>query len=295
VHDEGIGLDVERRTLACAQTPGVSYDWLSMDIGSMPDTASIENAQRFGLAVRPVEHLLAGVDALMERARRQAIEVAVVGAGAGGIELCLALDYRARREAGPERVRFSMVSETKELLPHFGEPVRKRVDRVLQQRGIAVHRGCRVIAAQEGGLLLEAGTHIRTDMPIWVTGPAAAPWLRGSGLNLDDRGFVLVDECLRSTSHPEVFAAGDVATMAHHARPKSGVYAVRQGPALSANLRRAVLNQPLRRFAPQRRALQLISVGERAAIASWGALAVEGGWVWRWKDWIDRRFIARYA
>lgn len=54
----------------------------------------------------------------------------------------------------------------------------------------------------------------------------------------DEAGFVRIDECLRAEGWDNVFAVGDVATSAIHPRPKAGVYAVRQGPPLAANLRR---------------------------------------------------------
>ena len=106
------------------------------------------------------------------------------------------------------------------------------------------------------------------------------------GLAVDERGFVLVDERLRSVSHPEVFAAGDCATLRHAPHSKSGVYAVRHAPVLAANLGGAE-----RRYVPQRRALALIGCGDRHAIADWNGLSVEGAWVWRWKDRIDRRWV----
>ena len=52
---------------------------------------------------------------------------------------------------------------------------------------------------------------------------------------------------------------------------------------------------PLQTYAPQRRTLYLLSCGERRAIASWGGWTAEGAWVWRWKDRIDRAFVARYT
>jgi len=39
----------------------------------------------------------------------------------------------------------------------------------------------------------------------------------------------------------------------------------------------------------------LLSCGARRAIASWGNWSAQGRWVWAWKDWSDRRFVARYA
>ena len=92
-----------------------------------------------------------------------------------------------------------------------------------------------------------------------------------------------------------MFAAGDCAAQLGHPRPKSGVFAVRQGPPLAANLRRAANELPLQKYVPQRHALALISTGDRHAIASRGPFVVEGDWVWRWKDRIDRAFMAKYS
>ena len=93
-------------------------------------------------------------------------------------------------------------------------------------------------------------------------------------------------------SHPEVFAAGDVATRQDAPHPKSGVYAVRAGPPLAANLRALCAGAALQPYTPQKRTLYLLSLGEKRAIASWGRWSAEGRWVWRWKDHIDRGFIA---
>ena len=144
-------------------------------------------------------------------------------------------------------------------------------------------------------ILLAAGGELTTDGVLLATGAAAAQWPAAAGLAVDRRGFVEVDTTLRSTSHPFVFATGDCATMIDHPRPKSGVYAVRAGPALARNLRRSVSRAPLDRYVPPSRALNLMVTGRRRAIGTWGGFSFEGVWAWRWKDWIDRRFMARLA
>ena len=127
-----------------------------------------------------------------------------------------------------------------------------------------------------------------------ATPATAAPWLAAAGLACDPRGFVRVDDNLRSPSHPFVFGAGDCVSQDGRSRPRSGVYAVRQGPPLAANLRAAATGGALARYVPQERALALISTGGKHAVAVRGRLCVAGRWVWRWKDCIDRRFMRRY-
>src|SRR6185369_1360634 len=72
-------------------------------------------------------------------------------------------------------------------------------------------------------------------------------------------------------------------------------YAVRQGPPLAANLRRALAGKRLRRAVPQRRGLALIGTGDQKAVASRGPFAAYGPRLWQLKDWIDRRWMRRYT
>jgi selenide,water dikinase len=135
----------------------------------------------------------------------------------------------------------------------------------------------------------------RFDALFWTAGAAAAPLVAESGLETDAAGFALVDAHLRSVSHPEVFAAGDAASFRGLNVPKSGVYAVREGAVLAENLTRVVRGLPLAAYEPQKKSLVLLSCGGRYAIAARGGWSAEGGWAWRWKDWIDRRWVKGFG
>src|SRR6185437_9784941 len=125
------------------------------------------------------------------------------------------------------------------------------LSRILKERGIRVRTDAPVTRVEPGRLIAADGGAIAFDEALWVTEASGAPWLADTGLPLDDRGFLVVDESLRSAGDEAVFAAGDVATMPAHPREKAGVYAVRAGPPLADNLRRALAGRRLRRAVPQ--------------------------------------------
>ena len=225
----------------------------------------------------------------------------MVGAGAGGVELLLSLERRLRRDlaaAGhdPGSLAFTLVARSDEVLPGFPERMRERFAGILRERGIEVRTASPVTRVVDGGALqLGGGSVLPLDEILWATRASPAGWLKETGLALDERGFVRVGPTLESVSHRGVFAAGDVASLEGRALPKSGVYAVREGPALADNLRRALTGRALAPYKPQRDALYLVSTGEPYAIGTRNGVVVEGAWVWRLKDWIDRRFMRKFS
>jgi selenide,water dikinase len=290
-------LDPAARAVTLGDGTRLEFDLASLDIGSTRATAGVPGANDHAVGVKPVEAFLRAWSGAVERARAGALRRAlVVGGGAAGIELLLAMQYRIAREAGRrDTVEWRLLTDVDALLPMHNARVRAIFRRLLAEREVEVHLASPVVRVEPGVAFAAGGFRVAGDLIVWATGAAASPRLAGAGLAVDARGFVAVDETLRSVSHPHVFAAGDCATMVGHPRPKSGVYAVRQGPPLAANLRNALAGRPLERHAPQARALALISAGDHYAVASRGGWALEGGWVWRWKDRIDRRFVRRYA
>ena len=292
--DAAVGIDLATRRVLCRSRPPIRYDLLSLDIGSRPNTGSVPGAAEHAIPVKPIDGFLQRFEGVLARVREgRTRHVLLVGGGAGGVELLLSVETRLRREA-PDgaALRFTLVSASNEILPSFPAAFRARFHAILIERGIAVHTGVRVAAVERGVVTLADGVRLDADEILWTTEAAPASWLGETGLPLDN-GFVSVDANLQATT--DVFAAGDMISFRPGAIPRSGVYAVRAGPVLARNLRAALTGKRLRPYRPQAQALAIVSTGTTHAVMTRNNLMIEGDWVWRLKDRIDRRWMATYT
>jgi selenide,water dikinase len=289
---EVTALDPQTRTLSMAGRPPLRYDLLSIDIGSQPELDSVPGAREQAVPVKPVSGLWQrwqGLDkALAVETASQTI--ALVGGGAGSVELALAMAHRLSGRAAP----ISLWCGAPEILQGYNARARSAVMAALHQAEITVYLNSRVERVEPGRLHIEGGAEERFDHLFWCTGATPAPWIEASGLATDEAGFLAVSDTLQSLDDERVFGAGDIATQVKHPRPKAGVYAVRQAPVLAHNLRSVLLGKKLRQHHPQDRFLSLISLGTRRASADKGLFSATGAWVWRWKDRIDRQFMEKF-
>jgi pyridine nucleotide-disulfide oxidoreductase family protein len=279
-------IDATRKQILCANGDLVEFDVLSIDIGSAPQYAAIVGAADHAIAIRPIETFIEHMTTLVEVRQRRAtpMHITVIGAGAGGVEVALALKHR-RAE-----LQVSLVSGANTLPGNIAP----RIANALNRAGVAVFAGSPAIEIGPNNVTLADDRVIESEQTIVALGASAPSWLAMTGLACDPSAYLVTNNFLQSISHEFVFAAGDCASIEAYPRPKSGVYAVRAGPPLEQNLRAALTSRPLTRYVPQTRSLYLISTGNKYAIGSWGRVSWEGEWVWRWKDRIDRTFMAKY-
>lgn len=285
VQTRAMSLDLVNNLVHCADGSELAFDVLSVDTGTVLDPGALPGSAEHGVLVRPLEGFIQAWTALAARLDAlDAPRLAMVGGGAAGIELLLAM-----RHARP-RWHFTLVSGANTLPGSVGP----RLATILAARDVALLGNTSATRVTAEAVEVSRGEPVPADAAIIATGATAGFPLPAPGLRRDEAGFILVDEHLQSVSHPRVFAAGDCSTMRNHPHPRSGVYAVRAGPPLARNLRRALAGRALTKHIPQRRSLYLISTGDRYAVASWGNWSWQGAWVWRWKDRIDRKFVDQY-
>ena len=290
-----VAINAAQRMVTLADGSTIHYDAVSIDVGSTPPVQGMAGATEHTLPVKPVQAFLVAWDALIAKVRAGDVRsLAMVGGGAAGVEMLLAMQHRLSQLHVPHKMRFMLITDTPQLLANHARGVRAALTRNLARKQIEVHCATRIARAEAGALFADNGARIDADAIFLATGAAAPTWPAAGGLAANDNKFININKYLQSTSHTDVFAAGDCATIENQVYPKSGVYAVRQGPPLAENLRRFLLGESLMEYTPQPRTLALISTGERHAIASYGGLSFHGNWVWRWKNHIDRAFMAKY-
>jgi selenide, water dikinase len=294
--DQAIGLDLVNQQVLCADRPPVGFDYLSIDIGSTPALPQVFDLNLIGKTVipaKPVPQFLQWWNDLFQQLQNHSqLTLGIVGGGVGGVEL--ALNVQQRLQPQLEQLELHLVSRSATLLPQQNPWVQQYFQQLLTQRGIQIHLQETVESFDGKVLQCRSGLSIDCDATVWVTQATAPDWLKAAGLAVDERGFVQVDETLQSISHPNVFATGDIAAMIDHPRPKAGVFAVRQGKPLFENLQAVFKGKSLTKYLPQRDYLSLIGTGDGIAVAVRGPIVLDGPWVWRWKQQIDRRFMRRF-
>ena len=273
--------------------PNLAYDYLSIDVGIEPALTDLAEFDEALVPVKPISGFMARFNLVYEQYRGGGA-FAIVGAGAAGLELAFALNHRlgikAEKNGLPKPVLY-LCQAAAELLPEAPPRLRAKAKNALAAQGIQFQPQFRAVRQGAGQLASASGAVLEVDQVFWATGAAPQAFLQNSDLAGTPSGYIAVNAQLQSVSHPNVFAVGDAADMVEQARPKAGVYAVRQAPVLFKNLVRMHRGQSLIRFKPQQRVLSLIALGEQTALGYKGPFWGWGRSLWRLKRRIDYKFL----
>ena len=294
-------IDLHARSIALPSRPELSFDLLSLNIGSVPDISGMPGAAEHTISIKPIDGFLRAWDDI----RRDAVEaiqggrgyrIAIVGGGPASVELACAARARILKDSsgGEGRLEIRILSAAAEILPSHNRQMRESAREALQKRNIEVLTGKVVSGFDARTVRCKDGASMEADCIVVATGASLPDWPVRAGLARSEDGFLEVNRYLQSTSHDFVFVAGDAATIKGRERPKSGVYSVRQGKPLARNLLRYATGKRLLGYSPQRHALAMLNLGDGRAIASRGGMFFRGRWVWRLKHLIDQRFLRKY-
>lgn len=268
IEDTALHVDATQQKVSLRHHPDLAWDALSINVGSEPAK------EQSGVGIKPMHDFLAKLH-LMDQAR----SIAIVGGGAGGVELAFNLQSRYGTAKS-----ISLIQRDAELLPQAPAGVRKRMEKLSRERGIHLHLN----VTRPNSIL---ASH---DFILWATSARGPGFLRESGLSVNEQGLLLTEDTFLCQGQSRIFAVGDCAWIPTQPRPRAGVYAVRSARPLYENIRRFFLGQPLQKVRLQKKHLILITTGRREAVAIRGSLYWEASWLWHLKDWIDRSFMKQF-
>lgn len=298
-------LDLERKEIKLAGRPPIPFDLISLNIGSSPDANLITGAKKYGMPVKPIGKFIDYWQQIFPQAcaavRNQTpYTLAIIGGGPASVEMAFAAQYSIHRETSiplesESSLTVHVISSSNTTLETHNDKAQKAVLQEFERRHIKFSGSARVSEIKAGEVVLKTGGSIFADQTVFATGASIPGWPADCGLAISEDGFIEVNNNLQSTSHSFVFAAGDAATIRNQLRPKSGVYAVRQGKVLAKNLILAATGKSLSSYSPQKHALALLNLGNKSAFAIRDSLFIQGAAVWKLKNYIDMKFVRKYS
>lgn len=299
-------IDGSVRRVLLDDATSLPYDVASVAIGGVAAGLNIPGARAHARFIKPVaqaRELPATLDRAAESAGPEPLQMVIVGAGATGVEVALAVRARLDR-LGANRAIISLLDSSHTVLRDRSPAAQEEAERVLRWGEITLRLSTAVEEVGPNHVRVTGGRIIPTDLVIWTTGTEAPPVFRASGLPTDSRGFLMVDDDLAVGGCPGLFGAGDAVSFTTHPRaPKAGVDAVRQGPVLAHNLGIALRGSDedrrrgapvARSYTPPSRSLALLNTGDGRAIFSYAGFAITARWAMTLKHLLDRRFLRRF-
>lgn len=277
IQGEIAGIDPGSNSLKLADGRVYSAKWLSLNVGSTLEPLQVTACDLDMIPVKPFVGLVRAWEAWQQTPQA----LAILGGGAAGVELALALAAQVSE--------LTLISSGMILAGH-PPGLRVKAIRSLTNAKVRLIEGSLVDSVYgdkllSGSQIVWHGKHL-----ILATGAAPLPWLKDGALACDKHGFIAISPTFQSLSHQHIFAVGDCASLPNC--PRNGVYAVRQGPLLAKNLTAALENKQLNNFSPQRHALALLADGKGGALMSWAVITAHGQLLGRWKDKLDTNFIS---
>lgn len=281
------GIDTAARSITVPGRPPIAYDVVSLDVGITSDMPMLPGFSDHAVPAKPLGAFASRWNAF--RAAAAESHIAIIGGGVAGAELAMAMAH------GLQQSRKSPVIhliDRSHVLTGLGKTARRKMRAALDDCGVTVVEQADVTLIHAGFVELADGRQIRSDFTTGAAGARPHDWLGDIGVDLH-QGFVAVDDNLQSSDRT-VFAVGDCAHLSHAPRPKAGVFAVREAPVLFDNLRAVLSDGQMRPYSPQKDYLKLISLGGKSALAERFGTAFAGPLLWRWKDYIDRKFMRQF-
>lgn len=295
IQDAVIRIDPEKRALFLKSGGEISYDVVSVNIGSEIPLDSLTGVTNTVYPVKPIINLVKARTFILETISKKGVDIVVLGGGPAGVEVSANAWRLVQEQNGKARITLVTGSG---LFHNYPEKVKRLVRNTLQRQGITIYECAYAKAVEQGSVILADGRRFPADIVIAATGVRPPSLFQDSGLPAGEDGGLFVNAHLQSVLYPNTFGGGDCISLESHRLEKIGVYAVRQNPILYHNLFAALEGGTMKTFSIHRRYhytyLLIFNMGDGTGILWKGPLVWSGKLAWKLKDYIDRRFMRTF-
>jgi NADH dehydrogenase FAD-containing subunit len=291
IRDAAVRVDMARRSIILGSGATVPFDVASFNTGSNVPPELLTKADERVFPVKPIINLYRARIMLLRESERRPLEIIVLGGGPAGVEISANLHRLLRcnnRQAG-----ITLIGGNR-ILAKAPERVRRLALDSLTGNGIRVREGVYGKALGLGLATLSDGSCLNYDFAFIATGVRPSTLFAESGLPTGDNGGLLVNSCLQSIDHPELFGGGDCIALETNPLAKVGVYAVRQNPVLFHNLMAALEGRELQQFDPGGAYMLIMNMGDGTGILWKKSLVFNSRIPFLLKDFVDRRFMKKF-
>jgi NADH dehydrogenase len=305
VQTEITGFDLAGRRLLTGAGP-VGWDRLVLALGSRPNDFAIpglaertlslysaSDAEQVWAAVRRA--LAAAAAAADPELQRKLATVVVGGGGATGVELAGELaemlpEVASGHGLAAGRPAVQLVEAGPTILAGSSPQLIDKASRILSDLGVKVSTNAAIAAATEDGFRLKDGQVVEGGVFVWAGGVKAPELVADSGLPTGHNGRVKVDQYLRVLDHPEIYVAGDLASVVDprtgHALPALAQVALEEGETVARNLDAEVVGHSLEAFSFRDKGF-VVSVGTSRGVADIAGITTGGRVAHLLKDAIE--------
>jgi NADH:ubiquinone reductase (H+-translocating) len=305
VQTEINGFDLTGQQLLTEAGP-IGWRWLVLALGSRPNDFaipglaqralslySVSDAEQVWAAVRTA--LTAAAAATDPEQQRRLATVVVGGGGATGVELAGELaemlpEVASSHGLSPDRPAVRLVEAGPTILAGSSPQLIHKAATILSDLGVQVRTNATIAAATEEGFRLKDGELVDGGVFVWAGGVKAPELVAESGLPTGHNGRVKVDRYLRVLNHPEIYVAGDLASVVDprsgHVLPPLAQAALEEGETVARNLDAELRGRQLEAFTFHDKGF-VVSVGTRRGVADIAGITTGGRLAHLLKDTIE--------
>jgi NADH dehydrogenase FAD-containing subunit len=292
IRGKAASIDAKNRTLLLESGETVDYDVISCNVGSHVPLHLIPGAEGLAFPVKPIDQLERVRETIIEKIKKGVPNILLIGGGPAGVEMAGNIWRLVRANKGNAQI--ILANSTDRLLPTVAARAGRLAEQSLSGRGIRIISNFMAASMDERAVYSKSGDTILYDVAILTIGIVPPHIFIDSGLKTSPDGGLLVNDCLQSVDHPEIFGGGDCIAIQGRSLGRVGVYAVREAPILFNNLVARLTGKSLKTFRPQKRYLLIFNLGDGTGIFVRGPFVWKGKLAFRLKNYIDMSFMSKF-